>query len=158
MFGHFTTLSMKGLNCLDTDFLYIPYLIWQHKFTKKDSDKVSRLWISGTPLYNVSFIIFMKKTIFGGICSFTKVLTIFQHYSRKKTKIWNFFSIFKVLAPYTNIFNMWQQSYRYRCVTCPFINQDSDSYPKRYSIKTLHIESFCLAIPCMEGSQDGIAL
>ena len=57
---------------------------------------------------NVKIIIFMKKTIFGRICSFAKVLTIFQHYLRKKTKLWIFFSIFKVLAPYTDFFSIYR--------------------------------------------------
>ena len=52
------------LNCLDTDFLYILYLIWQHEFTRKDSGKISRILNLWHPIVLCKYHYFHEKDSF----------------------------------------------------------------------------------------------
>ena len=85
----------------------------------------------------------MKKTIFGRICSFAKVLTIFQN-CIKRPKCWFFPPIFKVMSPYTDFSQYITTKLLIQVCYLPIMKQDSHSYPKRYSIKTLHRWEFLL--------------
>ena len=85
----------------------------------------------------------MKKTIFGRICSFAKVLTIFQN-CIKRPKCWFFPPIFKVMSPYTDFSQYITTKLLIQVCYLPIMKQDTHSYPKRYSIKTLHRWEFLL--------------
>ena len=85
----------------------------------------------------------MKKTIFGRICSFAKVLTIFQN-CIKRPKCWFFPPIFKFMSPYTDFSQYITTKLLIQVCYLPIMKQDTHSYPKRYSIKTLHRWEFLL--------------